>query len=89
VFTNVLGAIAQRVDESPVTSTPSVLPFGLFSTRERMKVPVVIIMDITMPKMNGIKATAAITSLHPEIKVIGLSVQTGKAHEKKPVPSCC
>jgi DNA-binding NarL/FixJ family response regulator len=54
-----------------------------------MKVPVVIIMDITMPKMNGIKATAAITSLHPEIKVIGLSVQAGKAHEKKPVPSCC
>jgi DNA-binding NarL/FixJ family response regulator len=36
-------------------------------------------MDINMPKMNGIQATALIKSRHPEIIVIGLSVQA--SHE--------
>jgi PAS domain S-box-containing protein len=39
--------------------------------------PAVILMDINMPKMNGIEATATITSRYPGIVVIGLSVNAG------------
>jgi PAS domain S-box-containing protein len=39
--------------------------------------PAIVVMDINMPKMNGIQATAAIKDRYPEIIVIGLSVQTG------------
>lgn len=44
--------------------------------------PSIVVMDITMPKMNGIKATAEITSRYPGIIVIGLSVNTGDAAEE-------
>jgi PAS domain S-box-containing protein len=40
---------------------------------ERLK-PSVVVMDINMPKKNGIDATAEIKARHPEIVVIGLSV---------------
>lgn len=36
--------------------------------------PDVIVMDVTMPRMNGIDATAAILREMPEIRVIGLSM---------------
>ncbi|HKO30013.1 MAG TPA: response regulator [Nitrospiraceae bacterium] len=39
--------------------------------------PSIVVMDINMPKMNGIEATAAIRNSNPEINVIGLSVQSG------------
>ena len=42
--------------------------------------PSLVVMDINMPKMNGIEATAAITARYPGIVVIGLSVQAGGAH---------
>ena len=38
--------------------------------------PDVIIMDINMPRLNGIEATRAIKSKFPNIEIIGLSVQS-------------
>lgn len=44
--------------------------------------PSVVIMDINMPKTNGIDATMEIKSRHPHIAVIGLSVQNSEeAHQ--------
>jgi CheY-like chemotaxis protein/anti-sigma regulatory factor (Ser/Thr protein kinase) len=43
--------------------------------------PTIVVMDINMPKMNGIKATSQITSRFPGIIVIGLSVQAGGENE--------
>ena len=39
--------------------------------------PAVVIMDINMPRLNGIEATAHIKAQHPDIRVIGLSVNAG------------
>lgn len=44
----------------------------------REKRPDVVIMDITMPDLNGIDATSQINSESPEVKVIGLSMHTDK-----------
>ena len=39
-------------------------------------------MDINMPETNGIDATVEIKARHPDVAVIGLSVQnTGEARE--------
>ena len=39
--------------------------------------PRVVVMDINMPVMNGIDATACIKTYWPETTVIGISVNTG------------
>ena len=47
---------------------------------ERLQ-PSIVVMDINMPMMNGIEATAEIKSRYPGVIVIGLSVQAGGANE--------
>jgi DNA-binding NarL/FixJ family response regulator len=41
----------------------------------RDKKPAVVVMDVIMPEMDGIKATQLITTEMPEVKVIVLSMQ--------------
>ncbi|MFN0728377.1 response regulator [Polaribacter gochangensis] len=40
--------------------------------------PNVIIMDVSMPGLNGIEAAKRIHKAQPEIKIIGLSMHSGK-----------
>ena len=40
--------------------------------------PDVVIMDVTMPNLNGIEATRQITSQYPETKVVALSMHSDK-----------
>ncbi len=39
--------------------------------------PDVVVMDIRMPRMNGIEATERILRAHPSVCIIGLSFETG------------
>ena len=43
--------------------------------------PAVVIMDVNMPKMNGIEATATIKRHHPDMVVIGLSVNDSSENQ--------
>jgi DNA-binding NarL/FixJ family response regulator len=44
--------------------------------------PDVVVMDINMPRMNGIEATGHIMRKYPYIKVIGLSFDVGKRNRE-------
>ncbi|MBN1360130.1 MAG: response regulator transcription factor [Sedimentisphaerales bacterium] len=45
--------------------------------------PDVVIMDITMPRLDGIGATRRITEEHPAVKIVGLSVHASKPYVSK------
>jgi len=45
--------------------------------------PQIIIMDISLPGINGIEATAMIKKISPDSKILGVSVHTHPAYVKK------
>ncbi len=51
------------------------------ATVERMH-PTVVVMDINMPKLNGIEATARLKSRYPDLIIIGLSVNAEEENQE-------
>ena len=44
--------------------------------------PSVVVMDINMPSINGIEATAIIKPRYPTVHIIGLSVNAGGENQQ-------
>lgn len=42
--------------------------------------PDVVVMDVAMPKLNGMEATGQIKAKHPQVKVIGLSAYADRSY---------
>src|SRR6476659_5368813 len=71
-----------------IESYPSLLLVGEASNGEeavrlvRELSPAVVVMDINMPKLNGIDATMKIKMSYPHVVIVGLSVSATDAHRQ-------
>jgi len=80
-------AMVRQGLRSVLESYPDIMVVGEASNGEEavasagLLQPSIVVMDINMPRMNGIEATAQIKARYPHIRVIGLSVQAGGANE--------
>ncbi len=80
-------AMVRQGLRSVLESYPDIIVVGEASNGEEavasagLLQPAIVIMDINMPRMNGIEATAQIKLRYPHIHVIGLSVQADGANE--------
>ncbi|MBS0630579.1 MAG: response regulator transcription factor [Verrucomicrobia bacterium] len=52
-------------------------------TYVQLKAPDMVVMDVSMPGLNGLDATATITSDHPEVKVLVLSMHASEDYVLK------
>lgn len=53
----------------------------------RQLVPDIIVMDISMPELNGIKATTELKKIDPKIKILSLTRHTDKAYLRELISS--
>jgi DNA-binding NarL/FixJ family response regulator len=47
--------------------------------KDQTELPEVVLMDINMPKRNGVEATAEVTTNYPQIKVIALTMEDNES----------
>ncbi len=73
-----LWAILNREDDLEVVGMASTGRIALEMVAEQQ--PDIVVMDISMPDLNGIEATSQIVSQYPQVKVIALSAHRDKRY---------
>ena len=73
-------ALAQMLDGEPDLQVVGEAGDGVQAVEKAVELsPDLLLMDVTMPRMNGIEATRRISELCPDVRVIGLSMHDDEA----------